>query len=297
MDLRKLESPQTGEMIVFDLDNGGTVTSMVLGKDKREILYNDSGIEYESNPLFRGRFLFPFNDRIPEGRYSFGGREYHLDINNPEDGSAIHGFMYNRRIKLLSLEEAKAAVYWSTGEDEIPGYPFSVSLTIDFSLSPGRVDIGFTVKNEGSTAAPFALGWHSYFRTLSSSVLTAAFPCYFRIDDTFLPVGDCVSVYGTEYDFSRGRSPGEMTAGGRILDNTFSAPEKGGVVLDNGDYKVSISQKNFPYTQLFIPPDGESIAIEPITSKPNSFNSPEVLTLSPGNVYTAQVRIESWIRS
>ena len=293
MDLRELISPETGEGVVFDLDNGGTVTSLVLGEDKRELLKNDSEAEYRVNPLFRGRFLFPFNDRIQEGKYSFGGREYQLDINNPEDGSAIHGFMYNKRIKLLSLEQTKATVYWSTGEEKIRGYPFVISLTIGYSISPGRLDIHFTVKNEGETTAPFALGWHSYFRTVPSSVLTGEFPCFFKIDSSFLPVGDCVSVCGTEYDFSRGGSTVEMTAGGKILDNTFAAPEKGGVILDNGDYKVRISQENFTYTQLFIPPDGDSIAIEPITSKPNSFNSPEVLTLSPGNVYTALVRIES----
>ena len=293
MDLRELKSPKTGEMFVFDLDNGGTVTSLILGKGKREILQNDCGMEYESNPLFRGRFLFPFNDRIPEGRYIFGGKEYRLDINNTEDGSAIHGFMYNRRVKLLRIDKSSASVYWSTGEEKIRGYPFSVSLTIGYTISPGRLDIDFAVKNEGGTTAPFALGWHSYFRTVPLSVMTAEFPCYFKIDSTLLPVGDCVSAYGTEYDFSGGRSLGRMIREVNTLDNTFAAPVKEGIVLDNGDYKVCISQENFAYTQIFIPPEGDSIAIEPISSKPNSFNSPEVLTLPPGNVYTASVSIES----
>ena len=42
----------------------------------------DSDEEILLNPLFRGRLLFPFNDRIPNGKYYFDGREYSFPIND-----------------------------------------------------------------------------------------------------------------------------------------------------------------------------------------------------------------------
>lgn len=287
MNLKELKVSGTGEKVVVDLDNGGTVVSLLLGKDKKEILKNDSEDEYRENPLFRGRFLFPFNDRIPGGTYRFQGGDYQLPVNNPEDGSAIHGFMYNKKVDVLKSAETDLSVRWHTGESRLPGYPFTISLTMDFRLSAGELEITFAVKNEGLTPAPFALGWHAYFLTGSGSRITADFPCFFDIDSSFLPVGNCLPVKESEFDFSQGAG-----LAGKTLDHTFTCPENGIVILDNSKYRVKIIQENFPYTQLYVPPREDSIAIEPITSKPNSFNSNEVLTLSPGNVYTASVRIE-----
>ncbi len=285
--LEELKIPESGEKIVVDPGNGGTVVSLILGKAEKELLRNDSEDEYLENPLFRGRFLFPFNDRIPEGKYNFQGVDYQLPVNNPDDGSSIHGFMYNKKVEVLQSGGTDLSVRWHTVESSIPGYPFALSLTMDFHLSPGGLNIDFTVRNEGRRTAPFALGWHSYFLTESCSKVIADFPCFFDIDSSFLPVGDCIPAKGPGFDFSQG-----TVLEGKSLDHTFVSPRNGTVILDNREYRIRIVQENFPFTQLYIPPEGDSIAIEPITSKPNSFNSSKVLTLSPGNVYTAAVRIE-----
>ncbi len=291
MNFLELKIPRSGEKVIIDADNGATVVSLKLGERSREIMANDSDEEYSRNPLFRGRFLFPFNDRIPEGRYGFNGKEYQLPVNCKEDGSAIHGFMYNKKVRSRNISDSQVSVSWSTGEYGLSGYPFNMYLMMNFTLEEGKLIIDFTVKNQGSRTAPFALGWHCYFLTDPGALLYADFPCFFKTDSSFLPIGDCIPVKGTEFDFSSG-SPLD----GKILDHTFrfpEVPEDRRVILKNNDYSVKIYQRNFAYTQLFNPPEGGSTAIEPITSKPNSFNSPDVLTLDPGKVYTASVVIES----
>lgn len=282
-----LINPETKESLVLLPSMGGTIISFTLGPDLHQILENDTNDELLDNPLFRGRFLFPFNDRIPDGKYVFKGKEYQLAINCSEDKSAIHGFIYNKEVSILKHTETEAVFYWRTGKDQIQGYPFDISLKTEIKLHNGGVKISFTVLNEGTIPAPYALGWHSYFKTNPVSTLQAEYPYYFEIDDNFLAIGNGIPATGSKFDFKKGASFSDL-----FIDHSFKVPENGTTILRNRDYSIKIEQKNFEYTQLFIPPDKQSIAIEPISSKPNSFNSNEVLVLLPGEKYSASIRID-----
>jgi aldose 1-epimerase len=282
-----LTNPETKESLVLSPSMGGTITSLCLGKDLQQILENDTKTELLDNPLFRGRFLFPFNDRISGGKYSFLGKTYQLPINCDEDDSAIHGFIYNKEVSILKHTETEAVFYWRTGKDQIQGYPFDISLKTEIKLHNGGVNISFTVLNEGTIPAPYALGWHSYFKTDPSSTLQAVYPYYFEIDKNFLAIGDGVPSSGSKFDFSKGSSFSDL-----FLDHSFKVPADGITILKNRDCTIKIEQENFAYTQLFIPPDKTSIAIEPISSKSNSFNSVDVLILNPGEEYCSSVGID-----
>ncbi len=285
--LLTLTNPDTQESLVLSPTLGGTIVSLTLGPDLHQILENDTEEELQNNPLFRGRFLFPFNDRIPDGKYIFEGKEYQLPINCSDDGSAIHGFMYNKEVSILKHTDTEAVFYWCTGKDQVQGYPFDISLKTEIKLHNGGVKISFTVINEGTIPAPYALGWHSYFKTDPTSTLQTEYPYYFEIDDNFLAIGDGIPSPGSNFDFSKGSSFSDL-----FLDHSFKVPEDGITILRNRDYSIKIEQENFAYTQLFIPPDKKSIAIEPISSISNSFNSEEVLVLLPGEEYSAGIRID-----
>ncbi len=284
--LLKLENSETGESAEICPDLGGTIRSLTLGKELHQILAGDREEEFLQNPLFRGRILFPFNDRIPDGKYQFSGKEYQLPVNSIEDRSAIHGFIYNKKVTVLDQKKDSITLFWHTGRNQIRGYPFDISLKTDIALRKGGLKISFTVENRGNIPAPFALGWHSYFNADQDSVLHADYPGYFKTDNNFLPVGGTVPASGSEYDFSRGEK-----FLGKNLDHTFLVPADRTSVIINKDYSIKIKQSNFAYTQLFIPRDRKSIAVEPISSKPNSFNTDAVLTLKPGEEYKAGIEI------
>ena len=283
----KLINQDTGESIVFSSTLGGTIISLTLGIGLHQIMESDSDDELQENPLFRGRLLFPFNDRIPDGVYTFHGRTYQLPKNCSDDGSAIHGFIYDKKVTVLEQRETQASLFWRTGKNQLPGYPFDMSLKTDIELHNGGATLSFTVKNQGDIPAPYALGWHSYFKTDSSSTLYAEYPYYFETNEYFLPVENGLPSSGSKFDFTQGAEFSE-----KLLDHTFKAPTNGISILKNRNYSVKIEQKIFAYTQLFIPPDKTSIAIEPISSKPNSFNSEEVLVLQPEEEYCASVSID-----
>src|SRR5437762_11018156 len=58
-----------------------------------ELLY--VAADWDSNPVptrSGNPVLFPFPNRIRDGRYTWAGREYQLPINGPGGKHAIHGF-------------------------------------------------------------------------------------------------------------------------------------------------------------------------------------------------------------
>ena len=200
----KLINPDTQESLVLSPTLGGTIVSLTLGNSLHQIMASDSDDDLKKNPLFRGRLLFPFNDRILDGVYTFQGGIYQLPINCSEDDSSIHGFLYDKEVTILGKKETQASFFWRTGKKNFTGYPFDMSLKTEINLHNGGVTLSFTVKNEGNIPAPYALGWHSYFKTDSSSTLYAEYPHYFETDEYFLPVGKGIPSSGSKFDFTKG---------------------------------------------------------------------------------------------
>ena len=298
-----LSSGRGDELLVLDL--GGTVRELALspppgagdgdlpdgaaGRGALNLLSRCGPESIDDDPLFRGKLLFPFNDRIPEGRYRFAGEEHRLRINSPEDGSAIHGFLYRRSMERVgeSADEdgARLALRDRLRPGDEAGYPFSLSLRVEYRLGYGRFVISFVVRNEGRGPAPFALGWHPYF-TLGGRaddwVLEHGGERYVPVDERLMPRGGLVDVAGSPFDFRSGRR-----LGAESLDIALSAPadgrwrlsRKGGAAID-----FEAQPALFPFTQLYLPPDRASIALEPIASPTDAFNRPELglQVLGPG---------------
>lgn len=282
--------PELGAMVVQIglLDKEGEI---------RTILHSDSRDEFEKNPWFRGRILFPFNDRIPEGRYSYKGQNYQLPINSEEDGSAIHGLVYNRSFRELSMDLqddcGEVTFVYTIDKKDFSYYPFSVELKVTYKLTERMFSVRYTIESHDNDTVPVALGWHPYFsfnQKVDSLLLQAGSGSYIAVDKELNPTGDILSASGSSLNFSKPRYIGDQE-----LDLAFVAREKGKSLLSDGNHLLNIyfDSDLFTFVQLFIPPDRKSIAIEPITSATNSFNMPELglIDLEPGESKSGLVTI------
>lgn len=303
--------PETGESAELIPELGGAVHRIALaprvhagaeamGKEPPvELLDPDPYRELAANPRFRGRILFPFNDRIPTGRYRFRGEEFRLAVNDPASDSAIHGALYRTPMRLAATEPGpgriRVRLEHRFREDEVEGYPFALSIEAAYTLEPGRFTIEVRAENRGGRAAPAALGWHPYFlagnRGLSGASLSAAFPSFFEADDRALPVGEPVSIgAGHRFDFSTGRTLESLT-----LDHAFTAPPDGRLQLRTayGTLELVYDRSLFAFTQLYIPPDRGSVAVEPVSAAPDAFNHPErgLIVLEPGVVVSGTISV------
>ncbi|MFW6361487.1 MAG: aldose 1-epimerase [Spirochaetota bacterium] len=288
IDYLELESSKTGEYVLILPANGGTVQQIALHTDggtARELLENDPPEEILRNPWFRGRILFPFDDRVHAGRYSFNGIEYQLPINDPDGEDALHGFLYAQSLELCrseaSQQMARAVL---TGEvAERPGYPFRMIIRLTYTLDAEGFHLDMRIKNSGAVPAPFSVGWHPYFkcaaRNAANSELCIPADRYVDMDEKLVPSGRLLPVEGSEYDFRRAKPIDAI-----VLDHGFENPA-GYMEYSTADMIIRIEQSElFAYSQVFIPPTRSSIALEPISAATDAFNKPELglRVLAPG---------------
>ncbi len=255
---------------------GGTVCSLKLGG--KEILFNDKMDELTVNSLFRGRILFPFNDRIPEGKYKFKGQNLQFPL-NCDGKDSIHGLIYNRPMNIISsssMEELKTLELETTiKEGEFKGYPFDITITIKYTLTNKDFTMDFRIYNPGEKDSPFAIGWHPYFsfgKIINSASLKFESNEYFAVNKDLYYEGNHYTVNGTDLDFTDGKIIGE-----RDLDIAISLKNQGSFILSDNEETIfaDFSRDLFPNLQLFIPEDRMSLAVEPISAPSDTFNYPD----------------------
>jgi len=289
-----LKDDRTGEFCEVLPRWGGTVHRLCLdtGAGVQPVLACDEETEIASNPKSRGRLLFPWNDRIPEGRFVFEGQTHQL-APNKRDGSAIHGLIRDLPMELLEVGADDRSAWARLGITVDPavdsGYPFTVRLEVRYRLSRQCLRLEFHVRNLGDQAAPVALGWHPYFVVgsgLAGSTLELSGERFVEVGSDLMPTGVVPPVSGTPYDF---RAPAPLPpAGLDELDIAIDAGD-GVAVLEREGLRLSVRQDpaRFAWFQLYTPPDGKSIAIEPVTGATDAFNRPELgrIDLAPGAAF------------
>jgi len=278
---------------VLDEVGGGIRSYTARG---REVL--DGYPAGQPSPSGRGQVLIPWPNRLEDGSYEFDGQRHQLELNEPENGNAIHG--------LVRWEP------WTVGEREPhrvvmghvihprPGYPFALSLTIEYLLSAEGLGVSVTATNSGETTCPYGCGAHPYLRigdtVVDSLTLRAPAHTVLRSNDRGIPVA-AEALAGTGLDFRETRSIGETQLDHAFTDLTRDDEGRARVTLKDpagGDGVTLWMDENYGYVMLFTGdplPDvaRRSLAVEPMTCPPNSFRSGEsLISLEPGRSITSR---------
>jgi aldose 1-epimerase len=103
--------------------------------------------------------LFPFSNRVKDGRFSFQGCEVELVRNTPPD-HPIHGHTWQRPWQLLGATATSAELVC-----RYPGadWPWAYTATQRFSLSPEALTVELELQNEGGSPMPCGFGMHPYY--------------------------------------------------------------------------------------------------------------------------------------
>jgi len=244
----------------------------------------------------RGQVLIPWPNRIRDGSYEFGGRRHQLPIDDVEERDAIHGLV--RWSAWTAVEHSGDRAVMAHFLHPRPGYPFSLALTIEYTLSDEGLHVRTTATNHGERECPYGSGFHPYLAVAEPSVdpvvLRVPARTVLRSDERGIPVGSA-SVEGTEYDFRRPRPIGATK-----LDHAFTDLDRG----EDGRARIELGglalwvDETHPYVMVFsgddVPGlDRRSLAVEPMTCPPDAFRTGEALIhLEPGRTFTSSWGIE-----
>ncbi|CAM03175.1 aldose 1-epimerase [Saccharopolyspora erythraea NRRL 2338] len=245
---------------------------------------------------YQGKTILPWPNRIESGRYTFGGQQLQVPINEPSRQAALHGLMswvewqpVRHRGDGVVLEHLLHPHY---------GYPFTLALQIEFTVDGRGVSSRLSAKNVGDTDAPFGTANHTYIAASGPAIDTMGFELpastYYVTDDNLIPTGTA-PVAGTEYDFRSARRIGATK-----MDTAFTdlARESGGEAVvrferPGGQHVELWVDRTHGYLQVYTDdspsqdrPARAGITVEPMTCAPNAFVTGDgLITLRPGEVH------------
>ena len=227
--------------------------------------------------------LFPFPNRLTDGKYTHLGKSYQFSINNAATKNAIHGFSKDVEMTVVEVitEVSKGSLtceYKHDGSHE--AYPFKFTFQITFILRGSELTVEMEFRNDDSMPIPVGLGWHPYFKIAEKSddVSLQMIDCQLiMIDNRMLPTGEKKDFA----DFNTLKKIGAST-----LDNGFyitNQEQTAEVILSSEQGTLTCWQETgaakWNFVQVFTPPHRQSIAVEPMTCNIDAFNNKDGLIL------------------
>lgn len=252
----------------------------------------------------RNGIMAPFPNRIAGARYRFDGREHDLLPDAPEaDRLIYHGFLRSMELAVIGVQESVAGasilLSGTVRPDRFPGYPFALKINVRVSFAARSLALFVTATNIGEQAAPYAAGWHPYFRLGNAPIdeLELQIPATRCIvtNEGLLPLAGTAAYSsmdgGPLPDFRQPRRIGNA-----VIDGCYAGATADGDGLIRSRLrdpatgrKLTIWQRGglthvFTGDTLARTPR-RSIAIEPVGTMTDAFNRPECardLRLPPG---------------
>ncbi len=237
---------------------------------------------------FNSSFLFPFPNRVKDGKYSFENKDYLLEVNETNLNNRLHGHIFNKSfsVKSQKVSEKNASVTFSYSDNGTSeGFPFPYEIEITYSFSNSNMSIDFNVLNIGKTSFPYGIGWHPYFnaKNLGTSVINFNADNQYVVDEQMIPKQETPLKFKTPLEL-----------GDTFLDDCFITKESN-VSFKTDEYDINIdfsSKTPNSFLQFYTPDTRDCIAIEPMTCAPNSVNNKDgLLTLAPKENYSWNISL------
>ena len=116
--------------------------------------------------------LFPFSNRVKDGKFTFQGRQVELARNTPPD-HPIHGHIWQRPSMVRSQTGTQAELVC-----QYPGadWPWAYTALQRFSLSPDALAVELEIKNDSDSPMPCGFGMHPYYDRTEGVRLRAKAP-------------------------------------------------------------------------------------------------------------------------
>lgn len=241
-----------------------------------------------------GAVLLPWPNRLADGRYTIGGRDYQLPTNEPERHNALHGLVETLAWTPIAVTEESVTLELALPARE--GYPFPLHATLAWVLAEDGLAAHLTTTNEGTDAAPYGAGFHPWLcpgGPVDACELSVDATGWVRTDERMLPVA--VEEIPPARDFRLGGRIGQAElddAYTPALHRTEQGEERSWAHLDCPDgWRLSTWMDATMTTWQVCTGDfaefgareRTGVAVEPMTCAADAFNTGrDLVVLGPG---------------
>ena len=254
--------------------------------------------------------MYPWPNRVRDGRFTFGGRGYTLPIAT-RGPHAIHGLTRERAwaVEDTGTDERGAFCRASvtTGEDPDDAWSWRSRLTFEYRLHGRTLSMQAEAQNLGDTPMPMGFGIHPWFdvpfgspSTRGQMEVRAPASAYWELDQTLCttgpirPIADGIDL--RDWTPIGDRFVDDVYTGLALTDGWFTAeirdPANGRVVAVRSDGA-------FREHVVFAPLHADVVCLEPYTCTTDAFNlaarglDAGLIVLEPGETWRGSMAIEA----
>jgi aldose 1-epimerase len=228
--------------------------------------------------------LFPFPNRIRDGRFFWSGRVYQLPRNDSAQQNAIHGFAPRNPWRVVGHGThnrggpSQPQGAWLRAEFQIARdasdssdlWPADARLTLTVSLTQHALRYAAVVENLDTTPLPFGLGYHPYFATTPLCRIQTPARARWELRDN-LPTGLRLPLSGAN-DLQQPRPVAGLTLDDVYTDFPDTALDADGFVergrVEYPEWGGALHVRTSPAFRelvLFTPPHRQAVCLEPYT--------------------------------
>jgi aldose 1-epimerase len=256
------EDHQLNNYATFILEEGGRLSSLTL--DGKPIIANPEYASYQEH--YGGAILFPFVNRIENGKYHYNDKEYQLKINDKELNNAHHGLAYNKsfRLRKVNTNDEKAVLklsYEADGKEQ--AFPFKYNIELLYQIEPKALSFSITIIQKDTQPFPYTIGWHPYFLIAKD-----------EIPELFMDVIAKAKINrrGVAEELEAYKVPKPFKINHLDFDDCYQLASKMFFLVTKA-YQIKLETSfDQPFLQIYTPADGRYLALEPATGLSNSFN-------------------------
>jgi len=235
--------------------------------------------------------MHPWINRLADDTYEAAGARVALGgVTLPHDpnGLPIHGnlFAIPFEVQLKNSTRVVARLDYGAHPEKLRAFPFPHNITVDVRLHPTRgLNIVTQVEPTSEQAVPISFGWHPYVRLPNAARADweLRWPAceHVEVDERVIPTG-------ARSPLAAQRAP--------IADRTFDdhyalGPDRTfAISAGAGRTRRTLTLQfdpAYPFAQLFVPPVGDFVAIEPMTAEINALGRGTAPVVEPGGRFLA----------
>lgn len=212
--------------------------------------------------------LFPFSNRVRDGKFSFAGRAHQLALNFDTSPHAIHGNSWQAPWQVAAHDKGNAELVFAYKPQGQKGeWPFAYTARQTFALGDTGLGATLVMTNDDSQTMPCGFGLHPYFPMTRTARLKVNVKGIWDSDETLIPFRN-VPV-PPALDFAKGPVLSQLEC-----DNCFTGWDHR-TMIEWPEHKTRLNitaDKVFGHTVIYVPPHHEFFAFEPVSNSNNGFN-------------------------
>ncbi|MFC0542763.1 aldose 1-epimerase family protein [Kutzneria chonburiensis] len=281
----------SGKQSLVVAEVGAELRSWIV--DGRPVLANHADDSLGDSHM--GKILLPWVDRIAGGNYTFQGTAQETPISEHWSNCALHGLALF--LPWTPIRQDRDRLVLGCTLYPQYGYPFMLRFQTEYLLDRNGLRVGLTATNIGKQPAPFGSGYHPYFAvppSVDQAKLTVNASTYLINNDNGIPTGKA-PVAGTAVDFRSPKPIGPAQVDVAFTDLVRTTADSTLAEIEAPDgHKVQLwADENHKFLAVYSDdypdpgrPARQAIAVEPLTSAANAFNSGDgLIVLAPGQTY------------